>query len=261
MISRHCWGALIAACLSFLAPVLAEEKAPMSMDVGGEIVIGKDGHVRTFTVTTPVAPVVKTLVERSIQAWTFEPILRDGVAIEARTGYALRLTAVPVEKGYALRVNEAPSFHVPRKLLKQTMPLGSPDVLRNRQDVDVLAALRVDRDGNVAEAAVLAVQNSRKGEGVRNRRGYEQLVERTLREWKFEPAQPADTERFEGTIVFSFRGLSRDRLSAWHRPVFKDAKRIPWSDAPADASQLQDGQMLALDPAVKLKTPLAGTVL
>lgn len=50
-------------------------------------------------------------------------------------------------------------------------------------------------------------------------------------------------------------------MDAWRRPDFRHAKRIPWSDKPAEASQLQDGQLYARDDAIKLKTPLAGTLL
>jgi hypothetical protein len=256
MASKHSWRALISACLFFLAPAFAAEEAPLSMYVGGELVIGTDGHVRTCKVTSGT-PAIKALVARSVEKWTFEPILRDGAAIEARTAFSLKLVATPTEQAYTVRVSEAPDFYVPRKVLRHPVPL-SPEFV-GHGDFDVLAAMRVDREGKVTDAAVLAVQSG--GTDVKIR-GLERFVQQTLKHWKYEPALPVDRETFEGLITFSVRQTTgRNATDAWRQPVFSNPKRIPWSDAPADARHLQDGQMVAMDPAVKLKTPLAGTVL
>lgn len=252
----------VGSASAWIGTAVAED-APLSMAVSGELVIDRDGGVRDFSIANAnLAPDVRKLVEQAGRRWRFAPVMRGGAPVLARTGYTLRLLAVPVEGGYRMKIEDL-DFVTPRKMLSQPMPM-SGEIMTARQDVDLLAAIRVDQAGNVIDAEVMAVQG-RDGGGVRNRRIYEQVVKQTLRRWKFEPARPelGDTEELSGLVTFSFL-LSRtsDPMDAWRQRQleWKDVKQVPWL-RDQDTSDLSNGTLVARTEGVRLATPVVGTML
>jgi len=107
-------------------------------------------------VSKGLTPAIAALVERSVRSWKFEPILRDGQAIVARTGYAMKLVATPVEDGFSVRVEDV-SFGSPRMVVKQSMAFA-PDLARLGQNVWVLVALRAAKDARVIDTTTRSAE-------------------------------------------------------------------------------------------------------
>jgi len=245
---------LLALCACFAFAAVAEE--PSSMSVGGDVVIAADGSVRDCTVNGAPTPALRALVEQSVRKSQFEPIVRDGKPIVARTSYSLKLVATPVGAGYSIRV-ERIGFYVPRKVLKQPMPhLFTP------QDLDILAAIRVDATGKVVDSAVLAIQTIVGDDAVLDKKLLEKAFRTSLKQWRYEPARTdlGDPGVFSGTIRFTIaRSNSEYARSPWRTPTFVDAKPIPWDAArPVDGKALQEGMLASIDDAVKLRTEVVG---
>jgi len=247
------------ACLACIAPqAMAAE--PLSMGTGGSLVIDTDGSVRDLTVSPGLTPAIAALVEHSVRSWKFEPILRDGNPILARTGYSMKLVATPMEGGFSVRVEKV-TFGSPRKLVKQSMAMGA-DLVHLGQNVWVLVAMRVAKDGKVTDAAVLDVQ-SMDGNGVTRKGQYESIVSRGVKRWQFEPARTelGDPDVLDGTMVINV-GASRAGLSEWRAPTWTDRKPVPWqTEQPSQTDDLKEGAFAAVDSRIKLKTDVVGKTL
>jgi len=255
-------GMLVAllACLACIAPrAMAAE--PLSMQTGGTLVIDTDGSVRDLTVWKGLTPAIAAIVERSVRSWKFEPILRDGKPIVARTGYSLKLVAAPVDAGYAVRVEDV-SFGSPRNIVK--LPMGfARDLARLGQNVFVLVALRADKEGKITDAAAIGVQ-SMDGRPVKHVADYERIVARGVKQWQLDPAHPelGDPDVLNATMVLMVGSGSHDAMSAWRTPTWTDTKPVPWeTEKTLKTDGLQEGRLAAVDPRVKLKTDVVGKTL
>jgi len=251
--------ALLAGIACIAPQAMAAE--PLSMQTGGTLVIDTDGSVRDLTVSKGLTPAIAAIVERSVRSWKFEPVLRDGKPIVARTGYALKLVAAPVDAGYAVRVEDV-SFGSPRKVVKQSMAFA-PDLVRLGQSVFVLVAMRVDRTGKITDATVLDVQ-SMDGSQVLRKAQYENIVARGVKRWQLEPARPelGDPDVLSGTMVMTVAFDSRVPMAEWRKPDWSGAKPVPWeAEQPLKTDGLKENEFAAVDPRVKLKTDVVGKTL
>jgi hypothetical protein len=250
--------ALLAGIACIAPHAMAAE--PLSMQTGGSLVIDTDGSVRDLTVSKGLTPAIAALVERSVRSWKFEPILRDGQAIVARTGYAMKLVATPVEDGFSVRVEDV-SFGSPRMVVEQSMAFA-PDLARLGQNVWVLVALRAAKDGKVTDAAVIAVE-SMDGSQVTRKGQIESIVSRGVKRWQFEPARPelGDPDILDGTMAINVAS-SRLPMAEWRAPTWTDRKPVPWeTNQPLKTDGLAAGQFAAVDARIKLKTDVVGKTL
>jgi len=97
--------ALAAGCGLFAAvpPATAQTRAEVrksaegSMVLTGQINIGLEGEVEAFALDQreKVPPNMVEFVERSVNAWRFEPVVREGKPVHARTRVSIRLLAQP----------------------------------------------------------------------------------------------------------------------------------------------------------------------
>jgi len=259
------WGVVWFACLTGVLMLFALSAAratePLSMGTGGSLVIDTDGSVRDLTVSPGLTPAIAAIVERSVRSWKFEPILRDGKPIVARTGYSLKLVAAPVDAGYAVRVEDV-SFGSPRNIVK--LPMGfARDLARLGQNVFVLVALRADKEGKITDAAAIGVQ-SMDGRPVKHVADYERIVARGVKQWQLDPAHPelGDPDVLSATMVLMVGSGSHDAMSAWRTPTWTDTKPVPWeTEKTLKTDGLQEGQLAAVDPRIKLKTDVVGKTL
>src|SRR4249919_189231 len=154
------WGVVWFACLTGVLMLFALSAAmasePLATTTGGTLVIDVDGSVRDLTQPPDLSPAIAALIERSVRSWKFEPIVRGGKPIRARTGYSLKLVATPTDGGYAVRVEDV-SFHSPRAIIRMPMQFVV-GLMRLHQNVYVLVAIRGNKQGKVTDAAVLDVQ-------------------------------------------------------------------------------------------------------
>ena len=264
------------ACLALLLPALAhaqDDRKPLQLDVAGELAIDTDGTVYQHNITTIVTPEIKALLDKAIDAWRFEPVVRMGQAVPARSSVYLTLTATPVEAGYRLRI-ERVRFGGSRKMVTGSLRAIYPhEAVRARASAEVQLAVRVDGAGKVLDAVALRSRLL----GVRAKANVEkQLLDaferdsvRAIRDAMFNPADLAHGEPADTTLIMPMMFCVEGACETLGRPgwrlVARDLGRaIPWLPAERqafDADGLGNGQTLARDGAHKLKQDLAGTSL
>lgn len=259
------WG----IALWLLAMVAYAETAELRMPVVGEIGIDPAGAVFDYRIDSELTAPVKALVERSVRQWKFEPVLRNGTAVHAKARMHLTLIAHPVDGGFQLTVEQA-RFSGYRKTASMNPPRYPPEAVQAGISGDVLVAVRVDALGKVVDA--IAVQSSWPYMKISesSMRYWGKVLEKAsvaaARKWTFEPGDAAQPESAETTLVVpvSFRVDVPLATEGWRQESAGPARPIPWLEPGQqsfDASGLKQGEVLALDYAVKLKTPVIGTSL
>lgn len=246
------------------------QTAELRMPVQGEIGIDPQGNVFDYTISTLLTPGVKQLVDRSVRQWKFEPVVRNGKPGYAKSRMDLTLIAHKMDAGYQLQVEHV-RFTGSRAAVSMVPPRYPRDAAIQGIGADVLVAVRIDREGEVLD--VVAVQSA-----LPNTRGSERVLDKwrklfevasidAAKRWRFKPADPMLEEEGETTIVVpvDFRmGDAAGRPTGWRYESAGSARPIPWLE-PAqqtfDATGLKQGEALALDFSMKLKTSVVGTTL
>ena len=230
---RPAFAGMAAMCVA-LAMSFASAREPdaRNIDVDAEIVVGQDGSVRNIDVDESVAPGVAALVKKAVMQWRFEPIVRDGKPIMAKTGMSLDLAATKAGAGYMLRIERVLFVTSRSKPVQFVLPQMPRSAMSSGTAFDVLAAMRVDAQGNVVDAALLSLVlhggNNHPPKHLREDMASEMV--RALKRSKFKPADVAAGERGDDTfyLPLDYRiGRGRGQaLSIGER--FRDATPVPW---------------------------------
>lgn len=241
----------------------------LHLDVGGEIAIDREGAVYDYKINTILTPEVTQVVDRSVRQWKFEPVLHDGKAVYAKSGMQLTLTALPVGAGYQLRVD---SVRFTGNRAKKIMVPPSYPISANKAGVGavVLVALRIAENGEVLDAVASQTRlvGADGSEKVMNRwrKLFESNSVDAAKQWQFQAADTEAGESGELTMLVPISysvGGPMVSTAGW-RSDSTTTNPIPWLSANKqkyDASGLKEGEALALDNPVKLKTNVVGTTL
>jgi len=269
------------AAILLSLPLLAAAAAPrptLHMTAEGEVQIAPDGHVSDYRLTNALSPALAAIVDRHVREWKFEPVVIDGKAVVAKTHMALNLSAEPSAAGddqYKLRVENV-NFGAPQRLPGMRPPHYPEDAAHAAVGARVLIALRIDENGNVAEAQAyqtsLDVRTSSEGEAERWRHSFEHQSLIAVRNWHFDVSDRVNGHPL-GTnaivpIVYSLRGLGRQRevhAGEWKAYVAGPLHPAPWM-APSvaektDLSELKDGEAKSFGSPFKLKDDVVGSLL
>ena len=263
---KRLWG----LALWMLAVSAPAQDAQLRLPVNGEIGVDPNGAVFDYRIDTVLTPEVKALVERSVRQWKFEPVLRDGKATHAKARIHLTLIAREMSEGFQLQVENV-RFSGYRDALSMKPPRYPKQAAINGVGGDVLVAVRVDAAGKVIDAVAVQTSWPYKKVAAKAAEKWGTLLEtasvEAARGWTFEPVDAALHEQGDTTLIvpISYRmNLDRPPREGWHYESAGPTRPIPWLD-PArqafDASGLRDGETLALDYSMKLKTPVVGTLL
>jgi hypothetical protein len=242
------------------------------MHVMGEVAIDHAGAVYDYKIDTILTPEVKQLVERVVRQWTFEPVVRDGKPAYARSNMHLTLLATPVDTGYQLQVEDV-RFLGSRSMKLPVAPRYPREAVRAGINAIVLVAAHIDADGNVLDAAaarsaLIGVRaNAKVAEKWRKR--FEASCVEAMKQWTFAAADIAAGDPPETTVIIPMLFQSNaedgpiDRV--WRAGDLAGPPHpIPWLPAGQqtfDAEGLREGQMLALDNPLRLKTAVVGSTL
>jgi hypothetical protein len=261
------WLALGAALALATPPVhaqaaseasLAPLKTVMLMELEGEVAIDAAGLVTDVSIATPVNDALRNGVLRVVRDWKFEPVVVDGVAVPARAKARILLGSRPTTAVDKVWVDGVAFY-------RSTTPIELPDAQFTVSHLDrpryppglrsvagrVLVAMRVGRDGRVADAAV--VQSALRdlvGEKHELQQAIDQLERASLtasRRWRFdvvvrEGAQPSADE-LTVLVPFEFSTASSQRMTQgdWRLHVRAPRQAAPWLS--------DEGKRLANDAA------------
>lgn len=264
-------ASLLLAFTALAAQAGEPASAPeMSMTATGEIVIAPDGSVREHKLDKGLAAAIETLIDTSVRAWRFEPILIDGRAVIATTRMSLELTAVPTAEGdYTLTLSSA-SFGVPASYGKLTRPHFPKAALREQVGARSLLIARLDAQGQVVAVHAYQTSLSRNLHEARARKMrelFETAGIKAVMQWKFTPGETLDGVVMGGSfsVPVEFDVTSHPGDNHWHAYVPGPISPAPWIDenrvAQVDTDALADGDIGPLDSRFKLTSDVIGKAL
>jgi Gram-negative bacterial TonB protein C-terminal len=266
-------GCLLAGAALAGDPGAVRKQVEASMVVTGSIGVTQQGTVRAYTIDHPekLPPLIIDLIGKSVPRWTFQPVLRDGRPVVAKANMSLRLVARPTGDGkFEIAVRSAyfgDDSHGIRQD-KSTPPRYPKQAIRGRVEGTVYLALRVDREGNVADVAaqqvnlrVVAGDNEMK----RWRDVFAKATVDAARAWTFTPAEASDHALYRDVRVPVSYELSEGPIAKkpvygqWETYVPGPQEPVPWSDT----DRMLTGGVDALPgdgvygaPSLSLLTPL-----
>ncbi|MCI4568107.1 energy transducer TonB [Lysobacter sp. CFH 32150] len=257
---------ILTLCLLLSDLASAEDRKPLELDVSGELIIDKQGAVLDYKINAPLEPPVKQLVDTAVRKWRFEPVLRGGVPVNAKSLMYLSLTAMPVDAGYQLKVDRV-RFGGTRILATHPiLPRYPLEAVRARVNAEVIVALRIDGDGKVVDAVAVRSRllNAKGPEKLQAalRKRFEQASVIATKSWTYQAAEAGDVPETTVLLPVSYcvgEGC-QTRTGEWRvADATNPAHPVPW--LPADKQQfdtdgLRDGQMIAVDNAIKLQAPV-----
>lgn len=190
------WMGTVAVAALLVASVSAAQqpKVYASMVVTGTIGIQTDGSVSGYTLdkAEKLPPAALTALSRAIPDWKFEPVLRDGKAVEAKSYMSVRLVAKPIDGGYSIGVSGAHFGKSQTAKKKQDNTdiayakkhRGAPKypvkaVARGVMGT-VYLVVQVGRDGKVRHVAAEQVDLSVKGPSGMMKEGRQELAQSSM---------------------------------------------------------------------------------
>jgi hypothetical protein len=193
-------GALLAVA-TMVTQASSISDAESSAIVNGTIVLSPDGTVQAAIVDAPDKygqPIVD-LVRKAALQWRFQPVLRDGTPVAAKSSMHVRVVLGKLPDGnYNARIkgasfgdSSADSTDTVRaaEINKKIPPKYPEAAIRSRVQGTVYLALRVDRSGRVVDAVAEQVNLRNSGSDRVVRKFREVLAESALtvaHQWHYE---------------------------------------------------------------------------
>jgi hypothetical protein len=235
----------------------------------GEIQIGPDGHVNDYQLKSDLSPTVAKLVDRTVRAWHFEPVVVDGKAVIAKTTMTLHLHGEPAPgDSYSLRIASVNFGTLTRSRLDP--PEYPNDAVRVGLGARVVLSLRIDADGKVVEAIPLQTSLDKRARSEHEaeawRVQFERASVRAAEHWRYHPSEfvngKAMSNRYAiAPIVFDMR--NHESIAYVPGPVHP----APWDKTNAQSkdegrlAQLSDGETASTNSHFRLKDDVVGKTL
>lgn len=256
-------------------PAWAEKPKPeFAMSAGGELVIARDGSVRSWKMdSSRLGESVQTLLQRNVERWRFEPILVDGKAVTAKTRMTVELEALPQGEGYLLKVARV-FFGSLQSRGTAKAPHYPNSALRAGLGARVLLALKLDAEGNVVAMHPYQTSLSKSGsekQAQRFRRRFEQASMEAAKDWKYVPGESIGGVTVGSSVIVPIvfhvtnPGEGRRMADTWRGYAPGPISPAPWADessvAALDTGDLAEGQAAALDSRFRLRSDVLGKAL
>ncbi len=276
-------GALLAAvCMAGNADAAGgrtavRKQAEMSLLATGTIDIAADGHVATYALDEPdkLPPVVRKLMDQAAASWTFEPVVKDGKPVPARTKMNLRFVAKQTgENAFDVRIASA-NFNVsvpPEErptALRRVKPQYPRAALHSGMRGTVYVVVRIGRDGRVEDAVAEQV-NLRTVDTERNMGNWRRILAdeamAAVRRWTFAPpvrGEEVDAPywRVRVPIDFLFYGDQEPSYGQWQAYIPGPRQSAPWMedfDARMGVDAIAGDGLAPIGGGPRLLTPLGG---
>lgn len=279
-------NAWILAITIALIPVLAiagsrsevRKQVESSMLLKGVVVVDTDGSVTSSEIdgAEKLRPGLVDFVQKHVKSWKFQPVVRNGKAVRARSNMSMRLVAKKLENGdFTLEIRSAnftgetpkEGEWLSRKSL--TPPRYPQRAAMNGVTGSVYVVLKVGRNGQVEDAMIEQVNLRTLGsvnEMIRWREFFADAVLEAAKRWVFDPptiGEKVDDEFWATRVPVDFRmgGKNLDAYGTWEAYIPGPRQRIPWSEEEQSGfspDSLADGgiYMLGQGDVPKLLTKL-----
>jgi hypothetical protein len=281
MKGRYWIGACLMAC-AFVAVAASgnaavRKQVEASMLLTGTIDIGVDGSVTGHALdhADKLEAGVIGLVDRTLPAWRFEPVVEDGKAHKATAKMSLLIVANKLDADhFTVRIRSA-NFAEDRPLTeagigrKEMAPPKYPaEAYRSGVTGTVYLLVRVDRQGRVADVAAEQV-NLRIIDSERQMRHWRDVLAepalKAARNWQFNP--PTARQKMDGgfwsvRVPVSYALVDEAaKYGKWEPYVPGPRQDVPWlnsaSEGPASSPDaLVAGGVYEVGQGLRLLTPL-----
>lgn len=154
---------------------------PMHVDIK----VSAAGVVTEIRPDPGIPASIRDLLVKAVNQWKFSPAKREGVPIDWATRVTVFLTAVPIEKGFALRVGKVftASVWIPPKGMKH--PSFPPREMFNGNSAKLALIVEPGIDGDPTVVRSVYVN----GKPAANRDLFAQAAKTAAVKWKFEALQ------------------------------------------------------------------------
>jgi outer membrane biosynthesis protein TonB len=263
------WFCLLLSGAALAATPAPEQAVQASMLVTGSIVVAPDGHVAGYAIDKAdrVPTVVRKLLAQAIPSWSFEPVLRDGKAVEARSNMTLRIVAKPRDDGKvsigvagAQFASDGPTSDDITYRYKKP-PVYPRDAAMESASATVFILLSVDRQGKVDDVATEQVNLKTRGsphQMDRWRKLFSNAALAAARHWTFNMPTSGDLAGREHVLAqvavnFQITGnllaFEHYTYGKWQPYIPGPRQPIPWIDTSSianNADVLPAGGLAAL---------------
>lgn len=192
---------VILALAAMVVQASSSSNVEASAIVNGTLVVAQDGTVQAVVVDEPEKygqPIVD-LVRKAVLQWRFQPVLRHGAPVAAKSTMHVRVVLGKKPDGnYTARIkgasfgdSDAPSTDAVRRAeINRKFPPKYPEAaIRGRVQGTVYLALRLDRGGRVVDAVAEQVNLGNLGPDPLLKQFRAVLADSALkaaRQWRFE---------------------------------------------------------------------------
>jgi TonB family protein len=209
--------------------------------------IDTEGHVAKVEPVDQPQEAIRAPLEAAIRKWQFVPGTVNGQPVPTETMLNVDVTLVPVSgEKYALRIDDARTGGgVKSSGMHGEYPKYPSDAVRHHRQG--LVVLKVDYDAN---GRVIAAKRRDDAPAVAEE--FEVAAARAIKSWRFTPEVIGGRALAGSAIVpicFELVGMG------------KDIERANCNWVPPGVKSLQEGGVVALDPAARLKTDIVGHTL
>lgn len=218
------------------------------VDISWRITLDAQGHVTTLTAApherVDRIPQIRTRLEQAVRSWQFLPGMVDGKPAETQTGLYVSATLTPAsDNSLRIKLDHA---SVGGALVSPIPPHYPTEAIRRHQQGEVVLRVAYDATGKITSASIYPDSPT----------AAPLLVKasiNTVEKWRFNP-EMVGGHGVSGEAVVPFC-YSLHYLGGGGKPGKCDWKR------PGSNEALRDGEALALNPAAKLLTDVAGSTL
>lgn len=237
----------IAAACSASA---AENSGAISLTLSWNVSIAADGNVTAFNARPNAradrAPQIRERLEAEIRHWHFLPGTVDGKAQPTETVLSVSISLLPEgEDSWRIRFDDA---RTGGRIAKTTRPHIPKEIMTKHETGVVVIRVAYGADGKVT-SATLADDSPQKAR---------EIVQATLdavKQWTFEP------ERVGGHAVAGTHAVPLCYTTSVGRPREDELDAAcAWRPAGHNTT-IAEGDSLALEPAARLDTAIAGRAL
>ena len=210
------------------------------------------GHVTELDLQTKTMGAVRERLEPVIRAWEFDPGTINGEPAATETMLSVQISLLPSADGESISIRfddvstggyVSGNIAIPRLTSSEAKKLQ-----RNGGFARLIFEVNYDKAGKLQTVAVLPRSTVEKGNLVKD-------AENALRKWTYEPERVAGVG-IPGKLVVPicyYMGLSE-------RDAERQGKNCEWKK-PGSEATVGQGQSLALDSSVSLKTDVIGKTL
>ncbi|HEX7341801.1 MAG TPA: energy transducer TonB [Rhodanobacteraceae bacterium] len=255
------WWTGLAACVFVLSAGTAvagssaqTSDVQASMLIKGTIAINTDGSVAGYTLHDP-GQLPKGVLEemaKAVPQWKFQPVLRDGKAVRAKSVMHVRLVVKPAGGG-KFGISVAGAYF--GNAAKSTTTVSEKHVFPPRYPRyddfvpgTVYLMLKIGRDGKVQHVAARQVDLGIQGSATQMKQWRQVLTQvstKAARQWTFTPPVQGPRAADAYWVVsipmnFRRRGRHVSRYGQWQAYIPGPVHFIPWLDQHELAAESAD---------------------